>query len=112
MAAAVEICRSKMLEGAAIETRGKVILGTVKGDLHEIGKNIVKLVANDNFPDMTLSKRHYIGSGDVWLGSDLIKTSLGKGTIWLNTMKLVPNLGKDPVADIILLHLIEHVSLD
>jgi len=74
------------------------------------GKNIVKLVANDNFPDMTLSKRHYIGSGDVWLGSDLIKTSLGKGTIWLNTMKLVPNLGKDPVADIILLNLLGYVS--
>ena len=74
------------------------------------GENLVKLVANDNFPDMTLSKRHYIGSGDVWLGSDLIKSSFGKGTIWLNTMKLVPNLGKDPVADIILLNLLGYVS--
>lgn len=48
MAAAVEMCRSKMLEGAAMETRGKVILGTVKGDLHEIGKNIVKLMLEAN----------------------------------------------------------------
>ncbi len=74
------------------------------------GENLVKLVANDNFPDMTLSKRHYIGSGDVWMGSDLIKTSHGKGTIWLNTMRLVPNLGKDPVADIILLNLLSHLT--
>ncbi len=75
------------------------------------GENIVKLVANDNFPDMTLSKRHYIGSGDVWMGSDLISIAHGRGTIWLNTMKLVPNLGQDPVADIILLNLINHVSM-
>lgn len=74
------------------------------------GENIVKLVANDNFPDMTLSKRHYIGSGDVWMGSDLLRTSHGKGTIWLNTMRLVPNLGKDPVADMILLNLLQHLN--
>jgi len=48
MAAAVEICRSKMLEGAAIESKGKVVLGTVKGDLHEIGKNILKLMLEAN----------------------------------------------------------------
>jgi len=76
------------------------------------GENVVKLVANDNFPDMTLSKRHYIGTGDVWMGSDLIRTSHGKGTIWLNTMRLVPNLGKDPVADMILLNLLEYVSME
>ena len=74
------------------------------------GENLVKLVANDNFPDMTLSKRHYIGSGDVWMGSDLIRTPHGKGTIWLNTMRLVPNLGKDPVADMILLNLLQHLN--
>ena len=74
------------------------------------GENLVKLVANDNFPDMTLSKRHYIGSGDVWMGSDLIGTPHGKGTIWLNTMRLVPNLGKDPVADMILLNLLQYLN--
>lgn len=48
MAAAVEICRSKMLEGAATDSKGRVIVGTVKGDLHEIGKNILKLMLEAN----------------------------------------------------------------
>lgn len=45
MAAVVEILRAKMLESGGEHTsKGKVVLGTVKGDLHEIGKNIVKLM--------------------------------------------------------------------
>ena len=45
MAAVVEVFRTKMLEsGGEHVSKGKVILGTVKGDLHEIGKNIVKLM--------------------------------------------------------------------
>ena len=30
-----------LMEGAAVETLGKAIIGTVKGDLHDIGKNLV-----------------------------------------------------------------------
>ena len=49
MASVVEIFRAKMLEsGGKHASRGKVILGTVKGDLHEIGKNIVKLMLEAN----------------------------------------------------------------
>lgn len=49
MAAVVEIFRAKMLETGGKDTsRGKVVLGTVKGDLHEIGKNIVKLMLEAN----------------------------------------------------------------
>ncbi len=45
MAAVVEILRAKMLESGREHTsKGKVVIGTVKGDLHEIGKNIVKLM--------------------------------------------------------------------
>ncbi len=39
--AAVEIVKPHL--GAALETKGKVVLGTVEGDIHDIGKNIVKL---------------------------------------------------------------------
>ena len=31
-------------QGAAGEKKGKIVLGTVKGDLHSIGKNILKLL--------------------------------------------------------------------
>ncbi len=48
MAAAVEIFGPKLKEGGGGASKGKVVLGTVKGDLHEIGKNIVKLMLEAN----------------------------------------------------------------
>ena len=44
MSKAVEILSPHLKKGGAGEPKGKVVLGTVKGDLHEIGKNIVKLM--------------------------------------------------------------------
>lgn len=73
-------------------------------------KPIVTLVANDNFPDMTLMKRHYKGTGDVWVGSDLSEVDFGKGKLILSTMQIVPNLGKDPVADKLMLNLLGYVT--
>ncbi|MDE6653219.1 MAG: corrinoid protein [Muribaculaceae bacterium] len=40
MKAALEILKP-MLAGGSISTLGKVVIGTVKGDLHDIGKNLV-----------------------------------------------------------------------
>ena len=37
-----------MLEGAAAKSTGKIVLGTVKGDLHDIGKNIVGMMLETN----------------------------------------------------------------
>ena len=44
MSGVVEVIRPKLLESGAQAVQGRVVLGTVKGDLHEIGKNIVKLM--------------------------------------------------------------------
>ncbi len=42
---AMDILRPKIKEqGASVVTKGTVVIGTVKGDLHYIGKNIVKLL--------------------------------------------------------------------
>ena len=47
--AVVEILRPKIMEaGKQGVSKGKVVLGVVKGDLHEIGKNIVKLMLETN----------------------------------------------------------------
>ncbi len=43
MNAGVEIIRPHLI-AAGIENKGKVVLGTVKGDLHDIGKNIVRMM--------------------------------------------------------------------
>lgn len=33
-----------LLAGDGVESHGKVVLGTIKGDLHDIGKNLVKMM--------------------------------------------------------------------
>jgi corrinoid protein of di/trimethylamine methyltransferase len=43
MNAGLEILKSE-LEAGESEVKGKVVLGTVKGDLHDIGKNLVKIM--------------------------------------------------------------------
>jgi len=43
MAAGVEILQPLLAEGQA-RVKGKVVIGTVKGDLHDIGKNLVAMM--------------------------------------------------------------------
>lgn len=43
MKAGLTILRPQLLE-AAIEPKGKVIIGTVRGDMHDIGKNLVGMM--------------------------------------------------------------------
>jgi 5-methyltetrahydrofolate--homocysteine methyltransferase len=43
MQAGVAILKPRLAE-AAVKPRGKVVLGTVKGDLHDIGKNLVGMM--------------------------------------------------------------------
>jgi len=49
LTASVDILRPKIMEaGEQGAPKGKVVIGVVKGDLHEIGKNIVKLMLDTN----------------------------------------------------------------
>ena len=49
LTASVEILRPRIMEnGEQGAPKGKVVLGVVKGDLHAIGKNIVKLMLDTN----------------------------------------------------------------
>ena len=56
--AAFELIKDKMLaEGEVQEKKGTVILATVKGDIHDIGKNIVKvLLENYSYEVLDLGK--------------------------------------------------------
>lgn len=49
MSKVVEILTPHLKKVGGGEPKGKVVLGTVKGDLHEIGKNIVKLMLQAGF---------------------------------------------------------------
>ncbi len=44
MSTSMEILKPRLIE-TGVKPIGKVILGTVKGDLHDIGKNLVKMMA-------------------------------------------------------------------
>ncbi|MFQ5483958.1 MAG: cobalamin-dependent protein [Desulfobacterales bacterium] len=49
LTAVVDILRPKiMADGQQGAVKGKVVIGVVKGDIHEIGKNIVKLMLETN----------------------------------------------------------------
>ena len=43
MNAGVELLKPHLVD-AGVENKGKAVIGTVKGDLHDIGKNLVKLM--------------------------------------------------------------------
>jgi 5-methyltetrahydrofolate--homocysteine methyltransferase len=42
--ATLEVLRPKMTAGALHESRGTVVIGTVEGDIHDVGKNIVAMI--------------------------------------------------------------------
>ena len=48
LTAAVDVLGPHLEASGGREIKGKVVLGVVKGDLHEIGKNIVKLILETN----------------------------------------------------------------
>ncbi len=43
MKAGLELLKPRLME-AEVESKGKVVIGTVKGDLHDIGKNLVAVM--------------------------------------------------------------------
>ena len=43
MNAGIEVLKP-LLVSAGVQAKGKVVIGTVKGDLHDIGKNLVKMM--------------------------------------------------------------------
>lgn len=47
MRAALEVVQSRLTK-AQTESRGKVVIGTVKGDLHDIGKNLVAAMLQES----------------------------------------------------------------
>jgi len=40
----IEILKPELLKKDKLETKGKVVIGTVKGDIHDIGKNLVTMM--------------------------------------------------------------------
>jgi 5-methyltetrahydrofolate--homocysteine methyltransferase len=69
MKSAVSFLEPYMEKGAQTSTKGKVILATVKGDVHDIGKNLVDIILSNNGYEV-------IDLGIKVSSTDLVKTIL------------------------------------
>ena len=59
MAAATELLKPYMT-GESSETIGRVCLGTVRGDMHDIGKNLVKIMMEGSGLEVELEGRRSV----------------------------------------------------
>lgn len=74
------------------------------------GTYIAGMIGYDHFPNNEIMRRHYNGTGEVWWAADVLEAKIGEGKMLLSTMLIIENLGKDPVADKLLLNMIEFAS--
>lgn len=83
-----------LLAGADIQSKGTVVVGTVEGDMHDIGKNLVKMMLESNGYDV-----HDLGvdvSADVFASeakatnADIVATS----ALLTTTMTIIPDISQ------------------
>ena len=83
-----------LLAGADIQSKGTVVVGTVEGDMHDIGKNLVKMMLESNGYDV-----HDLGvdvSADVFAAeakatnADIVATS----ALLTTTMTVIPDISQ------------------
>jgi len=53
---------------------------------------------------------HYSGPGSSWWGSDMSIIPYGKGHFIISQLRIVENLGKDPIADKLLVNLLNYCA--
>jgi len=85
--AAFEVIKSKMDKGTESVSKGKVVLATVKGDIHDIGKNIVKvLLENYGFDVIDLGRDvEYQAVADAAMADDV--KLVGLSALMTTTLK-------------------------
>lgn len=85
--AAFEMIKSKISSGENSVSKGKVVLATVKGDIHDIGKNIVKvLLENYGFDVIDLGKDvEYQAVADAAMADDV--KLVGLSALMTTTLK-------------------------
>ena len=85
--AAFEVIKSKISKSEGSVSKGKVVLATVKGDIHDIGKNIVKvLLENYGFDVIDLGKDvEYQAVADAAMAEDV--KLVGLSALMTTTLK-------------------------
>ncbi len=89
MSAALELLKPRLVE-KGVEPIGKVAIGTVKGDLHDIGKNLVKtIVSNNGFEVVDLGKQAPAET-IIQAAQEQHATAIGLSALLVSTSKQMP----------------------
>ena len=68
----------QFMEKADTATRGKIVLATVKGDVHDIGKNLVEIIlANNGYSVINLGHQSSAGGTDSRRGASIKPDAIG-----------------------------------
>ncbi|MFH1821343.1 MAG: cobalamin-dependent protein [Methanobacteriota archaeon] len=100
MNAGLDILMANLKKGEKFEKKGKVVLGTVKGDVHEIGKNIVSILLSakgfdvydlgtDVDPKAFVKKAEEVGADIIGMSTLMTTTMIYQK----DTIKLAENMG-------------------
>ena len=73
------------------------------------GEQIISTVAFDRFPGQDDSRKNYNGPGEAWWGCDMIAVDHGKGRMLMTTLEMDQHLAKDPVADKLLINMVNYI---
>ncbi|MHA2225251.1 MAG: cobalamin B12-binding domain-containing protein [Candidatus Hodarchaeales archaeon] len=101
MQSATSILTEQLKESGTTKTRGKVVIGTVHGDIHEIGKDIVKIMLEvsgfevydlgKNVPSMQfIEKAQEVGADVIALSALMTTTMMSQKEV----LELLEALGK------------------
>ena len=101
MQSATSILTEQLKESGTAKTKGKVVIGTVHGDIHEIGKDIVKIMLEvsgfevydlgKNVPSMQfIEKAQEVGADVIALSSLMTTTMMSQKEV----LELLEALGK------------------
>jgi len=86
MAGATEVCNAA-LEGGAAEAKGKIVLGTVQGDVHDIGKAIVIAYLKANGYEVTDLGRDVPADTFIAKAKEMSADIIGMSALLTTTME-------------------------
>jgi trimethylamine corrinoid protein len=88
MAGATEVTNAALLsEGGAAETKGKIVIGTVQGDVHDIGKAIVIAYLKANGYEVTDLGRDVAAQTFIDKAKELSADVIGMSALLTTTME-------------------------
>ena len=92
MKAATEVLKPRLIESHEGDSQGTIVIGVIQGDIHDLGKNIVKIMLEaSGFAVHDLGNdtpvRHFIENAEE-VGADIIAAS----AILTTTMSYMPDI--------------------